>query len=113
MTASDLTSYFGKFAERFLVIEEIEGRMEGLVKGKFRKHRRDLDQYVRLLKPPDRWNRLRLDGCHTAFIKQLKSVSCIRNGLMHFDNRELNPQDLKELHKFLYLTSWSIMSVDR
>ena len=117
LTASDLAKYFGKFAEGFLAIEEIEGRLERLIEGKFtidekssaggRRHcgrvTLTLGNYCKLLKELKDWNRLGLDICHKAFIEDLESVRCIRNRLMHFDARELKPEYLERLYKFLGL----------
>ena len=117
VTASDLAKYFGQFAERFLAIEEIEFRLRKLIDSKFTDAEKlsadgechcgrvtlTLGKYPRLLDPPEHWNRLGLDISYEAFAADHKPVPGIRNSLVHFDNRELKPEGLKDLHKFLSL----------
>ena len=101
VTASDLAKYFGEFAERFLAIEEIERNLKRLIACKPPERRSVLGYYCDHLKKAEHWNQLSLDNCHKAFMEQLESVKCIRNAVMHFDARELNAKDIKELHDFL------------
>ena len=116
LTASDLAKYFGEFAKGFLAIEEIESRLERLIDGKFTDDEKlsankgwkigdglTLGHYYYLLEPQENWNKLRLDICHEAFMEQLEAVKCIRNRLMHFDARELRPEDIEKLYEFLSL----------
>ena len=116
LTASDLAKYFGEFAKGFLAIEEIESRLERLIDGKFTDDEKlcankrwkigdglTLGHYYYLLEPQEDWNTLGLDICHKAFIEELELVRCIRNRLMHFDARELKPEYLEKLYKFLNL----------
>ena len=117
VTASDLANYFGKFARGFLAIEEIEAYLARLIDGKFNHDKKKkaggrcdcgqvtltLGQYPKLLKTPEHWDRVKLDICKRCFMSYLESVSGIRNGLMHFDARELKPEYLKKLHNFLIL----------
>lgn len=118
LTASDLAKYFGEFAKGFLTIEEIEARLERLIDDKFTDDEKlsannrwnigeglTLGHYYYLLEPQENWSKLGLDICKEAFLEDLKSVTCIRNGLMHFDARELKPEYLEKLYKFLKLLS--------
>ena len=117
LTASDIADEFRRLAEGFLAIEEIEGHLERLVDSKFTHDEKKsaggrcncgqvtltLGKYPRLLKEREHWNRVGLDTCKNCFLSYLESVKCIRNRLMHFDARELKPEYLEKLYKFLNL----------
>ena len=114
VTASDLAVEFRKLGEGFLLIEEIEGHLGEIIDSKFTHEEKvnargrchcgrvtlTLGNYHQLLKIPDHWNRLGLDTCKKCFMSYLESVRDIRNRQMHFDSRELEPEDLEKLHGF-------------
>ena len=113
VTASDIAEEFRRLAEGFLAIEEIEGHLRRLVDDKFTDDEKQtankdwepgdgitLGHYYYLLKSQDNWHKLKLDVCHETFLEDLNSVREIRNRYMHFDSRELEPEDLEKLRGF-------------
>ena len=101
VTASDLATYFGEFAEGFLLIEKIENLLEKLTDEKPPKGNNALTYYYNCLEEPANFNRLGLDICHETFKTDLKSSKCIRNAIMHFDSGRPTHQDLEKLREFL------------
>ena len=118
VTASDFAVQFRQLAEPFLVIEEIERHLRRLVGKNFSTNELEesapkwrkryvsrpddllLGSYYQLLEPPEHWKRLSLDICKRFFLEQLNSATNIRNKVMHFNPRGLEPEYLEQLNEF-------------
>jgi CBS domain-containing protein len=119
VTASDLAVKFSQFGEPFLLLEEIENLVRGLIGPKFTREQLEaacdphdssrlvngiadlrFDEYIRLLDQPDRWDRLSLDIDRRMFIRGLEHISRIRSEMMHFDAAGIKEDDLAELRTF-------------
>ncbi len=119
VTASDLALKFSQFGEPFLLLEEIETQVRGLIGTKFTREQLEaacdphdssrsvegiadlrFDEYIRLLDQPDRWERLNLDIDRRMFIRGLEHISRIRGEVMHFDAAGLEEDNLAELRTF-------------
>jgi len=119
VTASDLALKFSQFGEPFLLLEEIENQVRGLIGTKFTREQLEtacdphdssrsvesiadlrFDEYIRLLDHPDRWERLNLDIDRRMFVRGLEQISRIRGEVMHFDAAGIKEDDLAELRTF-------------
>ena len=119
VTASDLAVKFAQFGEPFLLLEEIENQVRGLIGTKFTSEQleaacepRDssravdsiadlrFDELIRLLDQPDRWDRLNLDIDRRMFIRGLEHILRLRGEVMHFDAAGIREDDLIELRTF-------------
>jgi CBS domain-containing protein len=119
VTASDLAVKFSQFGEPFLLLEEIENQVRGIIGAKFTREQLEaacdphdssrsvdgiadlrFDEYIRLLDHPDRWDRLGLDIDRRMFIRGLEQISRIRGEVMHFDAAGIKEEDLGELRTF-------------
>jgi len=119
VTASDLAVKFAQFGEPFLLLEEIENQVRGLIGTKFTREQLEaacdphdssrsvegtadlrFDEYIRLLDHPDRWDRLSLDIDRRMFIRGLEHISRIRGEVMRFDAAGIKEDDLAELRTF-------------
>jgi CBS domain-containing protein len=120
VTTSDLSVEFHKLGEPFLLIEEIENHIRGLIDGKFTAT--ELKQiaasaepdravstvadltfgdYIWLLQQEANWDRLSLPLDRTVFIKRMGDVRAIRNEVMHFDPDPLGDEQLGILRDFV------------
>jgi len=119
VTASDLAVKFSQLGEPFLLLEEIEDQVRGLIGSKFTREQLEtacdphdssrsvegvadlrFDEYIRLLDHPDRWDRLNLDIDRRMFVRGLEQISRIRGEVMHFDAGGIKEDDLAELRTF-------------
>ena len=119
ITAADLSVQFGKLAEPFLLVAEIEKSIRGMLHSKFTaaelkqalpsegdgreiKRLSDLTfgEYVRLLENKERWKKVCIEIDQVAFISLLNKIRGIRNDIMHFDPDGLEDTDLEILRKF-------------
>jgi hypothetical protein len=119
VTTADLASQFGKLAEPFLLLGEVENHVRGLIAETFaiaeireaqdpRDTTRRVEdvsdlsfgEYVRLLEDPKRWEMLNLPIDRKTFIKMLETIRQIRNDVMHFDPEGSGSRDLEELQQF-------------
>ena len=119
VTTSDLAAKFSQFGEPFLLLEEIENQVRGLLGAKFTREQleavcdphdssRSVDgiadlrfnELIRLLDHPDRWERLDLDIDRRMFIQGLEHILRLRGEVMHFDAAGIKEDDLAELRIF-------------
>ena len=119
VTASDLSNQFLQLAEPFLLVGQIEKYVRRLIQGKFTieqlrsaKHNLDdnrviegpsdltIGELCRLLQNQQHWDLLNVSIDRSEFVKQLDSISVIRNDVMHFDPAGLSDEDLKKLRDF-------------
>jgi hypothetical protein len=119
VTASDLNEQFGRLAEPFLIVGEIENGIRNLLHGKFTSAElneakapgedgrtiegiADLSfgEYVRLIENEKRWKKLKLEIDRGEFVKRLGQIREIRNDVMHFDPDGLEPSDMDILRDF-------------
>jgi CBS domain-containing protein len=119
VTASDFNAQFQSLAEPFLLVGEIESGVRLLLHGKFTVE--DLNaakapgddgrivqspsdltfgEYVRLLEPDVRWQKLKLEIDRVTFLEQLSRVREIRNDVMHFDPDGLDSGDFIFIREF-------------
>jgi CBS domain-containing protein len=119
VTASDVCEKFRQLTEPFLLLNEVEDHIRGLVTGVFSvaelqaacdpanprpvKRAADLTlgEYLRLLEKPTHWERLGLQLSRLAFCDYLRQVLRIRNDVMHFDPDGLEPDELSALRDFV------------
>ena len=122
ITASDFTDQFNKLADPFLRIEEIEMLLRRLTEGRFTKgelreavpddqkphvtsvHHLGLGDFCNLLYDEHCWRKLGLKVDRRKFVGCVRSVSNIRNKVMHFNPKGLSPGDtekLREMGRFL------------
>lgn len=116
ITASDLSEQFGRSAEPFLLLEEIENHLRRIITENFnnedlqaarnpadpeRKVENVADltfgEYIVLLENKERWSMLGLQIDRVTFVKNLEQVRNIRNDVMHFDPDPIAPEDLETL----------------
>lgn len=113
VTATDLSYQFGRLAEPFLFVGEIEGHLRNLILGKFTLDElqaaagdeRPIDGsadltfggYCQLLANKEYWKRLELAVDRAEFITHLESVRRIRNDVMHFNPDGLDDDQRKKL----------------
>ena len=119
ITAADFNSQFGKLAEPFLLVGEIENGIRQMLHGKFTvaeleqarargEDGREIEgvtdltfgEYVRLLENKERWKKIRIEIDRVDFISRLDRIRGIRNDVMHFDPDGLDEADLDILRKF-------------
>jgi CBS domain-containing protein len=120
VTAYDLHAEFRELAEHFLLLDEIENHVRGLIRDRFTlaelkeirrgngperpiKRIADLDfgDYIWLLSKPERWARLNLPAVdRDLIIERLEHIRAIRNRVMHFDPRGLDDEDIPLLRGF-------------
>ena len=119
ITAADFNVQFGKLAEPFLLVGEIENGIRRMLHGKFTvtelkqarasgEDGREIDgvadltfgEYVRLLENEKRWKKLRAEIDRVEFISRLNRIRGIRNDVMHFDPDGLEEADLETLREF-------------
>jgi CBS domain-containing protein len=127
VTAADLSYQFGRLAEPFLMIGEIEDLLRRLLHDKFtekelnefsgvRGNSKSVDSVadltlgdiVHLVSSEDRWERLHLEVDRVEFVSRLDGVRVIRNEVMHFTPGGLEGTKmaaLREFAKFLQLLS--------
>jgi hypothetical protein len=60
-----------------------------------------LGEVMRLLEPPENWERLKWQLDRKEFLSALQSVRRMRNEVMHFSPDPLRSQDLQALRAFL------------
>jgi len=120
VTTSDLSFEFHQLGEPFLLIEEIENHIRGLVDGKFlpaelkgacdpsdtEREVADVSdltfgEYVRLLEKPEHWDRLALPLDRRIFVDKLDAVRKIRNEVMHFNPDPFEGDELPTLRDFV------------
>jgi len=119
VTASDFNFQFQVLAEPFLLIGEIENGLRGILHQKFSLKELEeakapgddgrtigspsdltLGEYVRLIEPEKRWQKLRIEIDRVEFLAGLSRVREVRNDVMHFDPDGLDPDDLVFLREF-------------
>lgn len=119
ITASDLGLQFKQWAEPFMLLGEIENHLRRRIDSCYTtneiqeaKNPNDADrkvesshdltfgEYVRLLESRDRWAKFGLKVDRESFIRDLKEVNEIRNGVMHFDPDGIDPNELDALRRF-------------
>ncbi|WP_139818475.1 CBS domain-containing protein [Mycobacterium celatum] len=109
LTATDLADNFLKTAGSFIRIGEIEQRLRALVnrlplptlqEAKLPGDNREIlgasdltfGQYVAILEKPENWDKIGLDFDRATVVKNLVSINQIRNDVMHFRPRPLEPE---------------------
>jgi CBS domain-containing protein len=119
VTAADLSVQFGRLAEPFLLVGEIEDLLRQLLNNKFTASElsefrgvRDgakaadgvadltLGDIVQLISSEDRWNKVSLEVDRAEFVSRLDRVRTIRNDVMHFAPGGLEPLKMKVLREF-------------
>jgi hypothetical protein len=119
VTAADLSVQFGRLAEPFLLVGEIEDLMRQLLKNKFTATELNefrgvrgstkaadgvsdltLGDIVHLISPEDHWTNVRLEVDRAEFVLRLDRVRTIRNDVMHFAPGGLEPLKMKALREF-------------
>ena len=119
ITASDLTEQFGKLAEPFLLVGEIEKGLRRMLYGKFTAE--DLQaakapgddertigsitdltfgEYQRLVENEERWQKMQVGIDRVEFVSRLDKVRTIRNDVMHFNLEGPEESDLFLLREF-------------
>jgi hypothetical protein len=123
VTASDFNDQFRRLAESFLLLGEIENGVRRILHGKFTTKELEeakapgddgrvisgvsdlaFGEYIRLVEPEKRWQKLSLAIDRVEFISRLNKIREVRNDVMHFDPDGLEPSDLlalRELARFL------------
>lgn len=120
VTASDLSTEFGRSAYAFMCIRTIEVLIRGklhpqltqvdlLTLEAHSKARRDSDpssitfgENVRLLQNPEIWKRLSLGVDQRELTERLEEIRDIRNVVMHFDPGPLNDDKRAKLEQMEY-----------
>ncbi|MFD0857274.1 CBS domain-containing protein [Actinomadura adrarensis] len=121
ITASDLTTEFGKLARPFVLVEEAENRLRRAADSAFEvddlkaaahpsnkaKVQRAADltfgNYYYLLKDAERWSKLKWSIDQDILLDLIQKVGRIRNELMHFATDELSPDKYNSLNGLLNL----------
>lgn len=120
ITSYDVSVTFGELSEPFLILDEIENHIRGLIEPNFTKDEltqtRDpndpdrqvedvndltLGECVRILERPGSWEKLKLQIDRSMFVKGLDEIRRIRNDVMHFDPEGTDENDLKKLRDFV------------
>ena len=119
VTAADVCTQFRQLTEPFLLLNEVEDHIRGLITDKFSiaelQAARDptnarpitrvadltLGEYQRLLEQPHHWQRLDLQISRSVFIESLRRVLDIRNDVMHFDPDGIEEKQLATLQEFV------------
>jgi len=119
ITATDFNLQFGKLAEPFLLVGEIERGIRHLLHGRFSAKELEeaktpgednriiegvanltFGEYIRLLEAPLKWKKLQLEIDRGEFVARLNNIREIRNDVMHFDPDGLEDADLNSLREF-------------
>jgi CBS domain-containing protein len=119
ITASDFNDQFRRLAEPFLMVGEIENGIRRILYGKFTSKELEdakgpgedgrtiegvadltIGEYIRLIEPEKRWNKLGLEVDRVEFISRLSKIREVRNDVMHFDPDGLEPSDMELLREF-------------
>ncbi|MFZ0963430.1 MAG: CBS domain-containing protein [Terriglobia bacterium] len=119
ITASDFNDQFRRLAEPFLMVGEIENGIRRILYGKFTSKELEdakgpgedgrtiegvadltIGEYIRLIEPEKRWNKLGLEVDRVEFISRLSKIRELRNDVMHFDPDGLEPSDMELLREF-------------
>jgi restriction system protein len=121
VTASDLTLEFGALAEPFFLLGELESRLRRAVAEAFDPEElaeflsdandrafesvEDLSfgQLIRIIQPPDRWERLGWPIDRPIFLIHVDQVRETRNSLVHFRGDLPSVQDVEQIKRLLEL----------
>ena len=118
VTTTDLGLQFGRLAEPFLLLGEIENYLRRLLNGRVPQESlqraRDpgdaaravnsvydmtFGEYVRVLENPGNWGALNLPLDRDLLVKDLHEIRRIRNDVMHFDPDGVSDDDLTALRR--------------
>ena len=113
VTTSDISLQFNELSKPFLLLAQIEGHLRRLISDKFDQddiaaaaNPSDTDrnvegvsdltfgEYIRLLQPEERWNKLGVHLDRKVFLERLERIRVIRNNVMHFDPDALDSEDV-------------------
>jgi restriction system protein len=125
VTSADLANQFADRVQPFILVEEVEQRLRGIVdsaladgrlalewlQNAFGRRRGEiqaarnltLGQYHRVFESPERWEKFGLAVNHDLFLTWVFEVKDFRNNLMHFSPDPLAPGDLVTVQGFLNL----------
>lgn len=130
VTVSDIGEQFIAMSEPFLIIEQIENHIRGLLDQKFNSDEINFStsheekpkavislsdltfgQYIKILEDPKKFEKLNLNIDRALIVKQLDEVRKIRNDVMHFHPDGITPQNLGLLRQtvsFLHTLSTTL-----